>query len=86
MVVGELLSVHSNFHDPERLTVGLWFAGRVVGGDLRAGDDLTEVAFFPVAQSPQPLAFPTDALVAGELLAGKLFLIPDMLESPGDRR
>ncbi|MGD0969782.1 MAG: NUDIX hydrolase [Desulfobaccales bacterium] len=79
--VGELLAVHSNFHDPERLTVGLWFAGRVVGGELRAGDDLTEVAFFPVAQPPQPLAFPTDALVAGELRAGKVYLIPDILYS-----
>jgi hypothetical protein len=52
-----------------------------VGGELRAGDDLTEVAFFPVAQPPQPLAFPTDALVAGELRAGKVYLIPDILYS-----
>jgi ADP-ribose pyrophosphatase YjhB (NUDIX family) len=38
--LGEVLSVHSNFHDPERLTVGIWFAGRVMGGALRPGDDL----------------------------------------------
>jgi 8-oxo-dGTP diphosphatase len=32
VAVGEVLAVKSNFHDPERLTVGLWFAGRVTGG------------------------------------------------------
>jgi len=34
-----------------------------------------------VAQPPQPLAFPTDALVAGELLAGKMYQIADMLDA-----
>ena len=75
--VGEVLAVHSNFHDPERLTVGIWFAGRVVGGALQAGDDLAEVAFFPLAAPPQPLAFPTDAVVLAELRAGKVDLVPD---------
>ena len=75
--VGEVLAVHSNFHDPERLTVGIWFAGQVVGGELQAGDDLAEVAFFPLAEPPQPLAFPTDAVVLAELKAGKVDLIPD---------
>ncbi len=75
--VGGLLAAHSNFHDPERLTVGLWFAGRVVGGSLAAGDDLEEVAFFPVARPPGPLAFPTDAQVAAALQAGKADLVPD---------
>lgn len=69
--VGEVLAVHSNFHDPERLTVGIWFAGRVVGGILQAGDDLDEVGFFPLAAPPDPLAFPTDALVVAELKKGK---------------
>ncbi len=75
--LGEVLAVHSNFHDPERLTVGIWFAGRVQGGVLEAGDDLIEVALFPLDQPPQPLAFPTDSLVLAELRAGKMGLIPD---------
>jgi 8-oxo-dGTP diphosphatase len=75
--VGPVLAVHSNFHDPERLTVGLWFAGQVVGGVLRAGDDLAAVQFFPLAAPPEPLAFPTDALVVEELRAGKAGLIPE---------
>ncbi len=75
--LGEVLAVHSNFHDPDRLTVGIWFAGRVVGGTLAAGDDLQEVACFPLASPPKPLAFPTDELVLKELQAGKLALIPD---------
>jgi 8-oxo-dGTP diphosphatase len=75
--VGEVLAVHSNFHDPDRLTVGLWFAGRVVGGTLAPGDDLEDAAFFPLSAPPQPLAFPTDALVVEELKAGKALKIPD---------
>jgi len=75
--IGEILAVHSNFHDPERLTVGLWFAGRVVGGKLAPGDDLQDAAFFPLTAPPEPLAFPTDALVLAGLQAGKMALIPD---------
>jgi ADP-ribose pyrophosphatase YjhB (NUDIX family) len=75
--VGEILAAHSNFHDPERLTVGIWFAGKVVAGALQPGDDLTEAAFFPLADPPQPLAFPTDLLVVQELRSGKALRIPD---------
>ena len=75
--VGPVLAVHSNFHDPERLTVGTWFAGRVTGGRLSAGDDLAAAEFFPLAAPPQPLAFPTELLVLEELRAGKARLIPN---------
>lgn len=77
--LSEVLAVHSNFHDPERLTVGIWFAGRVVGGVLQAGDDLSKAAFFPLNAPPQPLAFSTDAVVLAELRAGKLALISDWM-------
>lgn len=63
---GEVLAVYSNFHDPDSLTVGVWFRGRVVGGSMTAGDDLDRLAFFPLRQPP-PLAFPTDARVIAEL-------------------
>lgn len=62
--VGEVLQVASNFHDPAKLTVGVWFAGRVVGGSLRAGDDADAVGWFRLDELPD-LAFPTDE----ELLA-----------------
>ncbi|MDX2344765.1 MAG: NUDIX hydrolase [Acidimicrobiia bacterium] len=57
--VGEVVWVASNFHDPAKLTVGIWFAGTVTGGNLQAGDDADEAAFFPLDALP-PLAFDTD--------------------------
>ncbi len=62
--IGEVLQVASNFHDPAKPTVGIWFAARVVGGRLRPGDDAAEAAFFSLDALPE-LAFPTDE----ELLA-----------------
>lgn len=58
--VGEPVFVASNFHDPEKLTVGIWFNGRVLGGVARAGDDAVEVGWFRLDDLPV-LAFETDA-------------------------
>ncbi len=58
--IGDAVWVASNFHDPAKLTVGIWFAGEVTGGELTAGDDADEAAFFALDALP-PLAFTTDA-------------------------
>ncbi len=62
----EVCAVHSNFHDRARQTVGVWFHGRIAGGQMQPGDDLDQLAYFPLA-APPALAFPTDAQVIAAL-------------------
>jgi ADP-ribose pyrophosphatase YjhB (NUDIX family) len=63
--IGDVVFAASNFHDPAKLTVGIWFAGTVIGGSLEAGDDADDVAWFNLDDLP-PLAFETDeALLKG---------------------
>lgn len=66
-VIGAVCAVHSNFHNPAALTVGVWFYGRVAGGQARAGDDLDRIGWFAPEDPPEPLAFPTDRVVLGGL-------------------
>ena len=68
-VIGEVLHAASNFHDPAKLTVGVWFAGRVTGGVLEPGDDADAAAFFALDELP-PLAFETDRELLEKLFAG----------------
>lgn len=67
VTVGEVLWVASNFHDPSKLTVGIWFEATVVGGTLEAGDDAVEASFFDLEDLP-PLAFETDAGLIASLV------------------
>ena len=64
--VGDALFVASNFHDPNKLTVGVWFEGTVVGGTLQPGDDADAAGFFSLEDLP-PLAFATDAALVERL-------------------
>lgn len=58
----DVYTVLSNFHNPAVHTVGVWFQADVIGGVLSAGDDLDQVAYFPLSAVPE-LAFPTDVQV-----------------------
>jgi len=64
---GPIFAVHSNFHDPARRSVGVWFRADPVGGVLRAGDDADRIGFFHPDRVSVPLAFPTDRLVLAEI-------------------
>lgn len=70
IVIESVFTVQSNFHNPETHTVGVWFFTRVVGGELKASDDLDQLAFFALDELP-PLAFPGDQKVLN-LLAEKI--------------
>ena len=60
VTVDEPIFVRSNFHDPEKFTVGIWFGGKVVGGEPVAGDDAVDLGWFAPEELPA-LAFETDA-------------------------
>jgi ADP-ribose pyrophosphatase YjhB (NUDIX family) len=61
--VERVLDVHTNRWRPERQTVGVWFLGRRVAGEVVAGDDADAARFVPLGAVDVPLAFPTDELV-----------------------
>ncbi|MCK9517688.1 MAG: NUDIX hydrolase [Dehalococcoidia bacterium] len=66
---GAVVAVHSNFHNPRQHTVGIWFEGVVLRGELAPLDgELDALRYVPPGRPPE-LAFPTDALVLGELAA-----------------
>lgn len=64
--IGDVVFATSNFHDPAKVTVGIWFDGTVTGGSLEAGDDADEVGWFSLDDLP-PLAFETDEAFLREL-------------------
>ena len=68
--VGDVAWVASNFHDPAKLSVGIWFEASVVGGELQAGDDAVDARFFPLDTLPD-LAFETDRALLAKLVASQ---------------
>jgi len=52
-----LFGVYAGRDDPRTRAVLILYRGREVGGRLQAGDDASEVEFFPLDRLPRPLAF-----------------------------
>lgn len=69
VTLGDVLQVASNFHQPEKPTIGVWFAAALVEPDAEpvAGDDAVEVGWFDPA-APPDLAFPTDVGLLARLV------------------
>lgn len=68
VAIDEVVQVASNFHEPERPTIGVWFAARRLdlGQEPRAGDDAAAVGWFDPLDPPE-LAFPTDVALLRRL-------------------
>lgn len=65
--LGDVVAVHSNFHNPKQYTVGIWFGGHVSGGELFPADGELDALEYYLPAGPPPLAFPTDAIVLADL-------------------
>jgi len=58
--IESLLSVMSNFHKPELHTLVVVLKAQITGGNFRAGDDLTELGWYPLAGPFPEMAFEAD--------------------------
>jgi ADP-ribose pyrophosphatase YjhB (NUDIX family) len=52
-----LFGVYAGRDDPRTRAVLILYHARVVGGRLAAGDDASEVEYFPLDRLPRPIAF-----------------------------
>jgi ADP-ribose pyrophosphatase YjhB (NUDIX family) len=72
VVIGDPVWAATNFHDPDKPTIGIWFAATRVDPHATpvAGDDAVDFGWFDPA-NPPPLAFPTDAARLARLATGR---------------
>jgi len=57
IAVKELFGVFPGFDDPRVHVVLIVYRGEIINGQLKAGDDASEVTFFPLNDLPEEIAF-----------------------------
>ena len=62
--IRSILSVVSNFLSPRLHTLAIVLLARVIGGELRAADDLEAVEWFPLSEPLPEMAFEADTHIA----------------------
>lgn len=67
VAIGDLIGLYSSDGEPVVLAV---YAATAAGGDPVAGDDLTDVGWFPISGLPE-LAFPRDLRIMEEWLSSR---------------
>ena len=70
--IREILAVHSNFPEVGSHSVGIYFAGSVIGGCLTPGDDAADAKYFSFEGLPPNLAFESDRKVLEMLRTPKV--------------
>ena len=71
VTAGDVIAVHSNFHDRAKQTVGVWLWATITGGAVRPDlREITTAAWFDPATPPSP-TYPTDALVLAQLAGAR---------------
>ncbi len=67
ITIDRVFDAHSNFHDKNCRTAGIWFVANKAKGTLSPGSDAQDAEFFPIDNLPEPMAFPTDIMVCKKL-------------------
>jgi ADP-ribose pyrophosphatase YjhB (NUDIX family) len=63
-----LFGVYAGFDDPRVRAVLILYTGMATGGEQRAGDDAIELAWYPLDQLPEDLAFASHRQAPAELI------------------
>ena len=63
-----LFGVYAGFDDPRVRAVLILYTGVATGGELRAGDDAIELAWYPLDRLPDDLAFASHRQALVELI------------------
>jgi len=66
--IGSPVFVATNFHDPAKVSVCVWFVGTAPDGEAVAGSDASDIGWFALDDLPD-LAFETDIALIEQLRA-----------------